>query len=275
MKAYRRTRGFTLIELVAVVAILVALVSLTIPRIDALQNKTNKGVSASNQHSVARSIMLYKAMHNSYPDTWDSLLTGASGSLWKAADPTSKGLEPQLTGGFGSSSSTAFPAKLTEGTLNDAMVESLSRTGIVDVFDKAATVGAPGDAFSATRGGLKSGDKIAIVNNTDVTDASQDEDAANIWREAFPGKTDAEIKDLQSKGVLAAFGVGPRNKMIGDNMLTVPNYANVDPNKYYNRFIALFYVRNNAAKRAFLRTVVASDGDRMAEEVADFYEVDE
>jgi prepilin-type N-terminal cleavage/methylation domain-containing protein len=274
----RKSSGFTLIELVAVMAILVVLAGLIIPRIDSLQTKANKSAAASNMHATARSIMLFKAMHNSYPNPWDSMLDASGTNLFKAPDAQGPGLEPQLTGGYGTTVGSGFPKKLKVIPITQIMADSMSRTGITTVLDRnAASTGIPGDQYKggASRdvGGLGN---IAAIDETDG-------DGEGIWRQAFPGKTDAEIGlggspapgSLIAKGDLIALGVGPSNEMIGDAILNVPSYANIDPAKFYNRLIAIFYVRKDTAKRAFLRGVLGADGDNMQDEIADFYEVDE
>lgn len=271
-----RARGFTLIELIAVVAILVVLAGLVLPRIDSLQTKAAKGSAASDMRAVTRSIMTYKAMHNTYPNPWDSLLNGSN--LWKSPDAKGPGLEPQLTGGFGSTSGSGFPTKLVVHTLTQKEVDSLSRTGISSVRDLASSSnGLPGDAFTnGTERSLATGGKIAIVNLADG-------DGQGIWRGMFPGKTDTELfgasgpsspdaSSIAGKGILVALGVGPSNSTVGDTSLNVPEYPNLNRNAFYNRFLAVFYVRNDEAKRSFLRGVVGSDGDVLADERADFYE---
>src|SRR5690349_3585044 len=103
-----RSRGFTLIELLVVVAILVILAGTVLPKLDRVQLKANKGVAGNNAAGVSRYIQTYRIMHNVYPNHFDSLLTGPSGTLWSTSSGLGPELEPQTTGALPGS-----PHKLT------------------------------------------------------------------------------------------------------------------------------------------------------------------
>src|SRR5262245_66218054 len=100
----RASAGFTLIEVLVVVAILVILAGFILPKLDRAQLKANKGVAAANMGGVSRYIQTYRVMHNFYPDRWDSLLSdeATAGTFVlkvPGAPGGAAGLDPQLVGG--------------------------------------------------------------------------------------------------------------------------------------------------------------------------------
>lgn len=276
----RRRSGFTLIEMIVVVAILVILAGLVLPKLDRAQLKANKGVAASNLGGVSRYIQTYRVMHNVYPDRWDSLLASvmpadASPTLGAATLPAlvfpgapaqEPGVDPQLTGG----PPTGSPTKLTTTTLvEDAVadvheVRSLARMGITTVLDWGSS-GVPGDRFTEPRT-LADGSVVATVNAADGDGRAIID---HIYPEnRLPGGVSGTVPSGKK---LVVFGFGPLNTVIGDILQESPTYANTDPTQYYNRNLAIFEV-SAGGSRAELKAVVGGDADRIDEEVNDFYE---
>lgn len=271
----RARQGFTLLELVVVVAVLVILAGILLPKFDVFKLKANKGVAASNMTDVSRIIQTYYVQYGVYPDKWDSLMTSnANGALWKAVGVDDIGLEPQLT-----SSPVVGPEKLTTVALNDGDIRSLTRIGITTVVDAIGTDGAPNDRFGPPAGEpvvastpaagtdtgrlIGTGTFLAGLNITENGAAADDEDAANIRNFIYP--------DGMPVGKhLVVLGFGTRNTAAGALVQEVPFYPNTDVTKYYSRFLAVFAV--GGGSRAELKAVVGSDGDMIKEELADYYE---
>jgi prepilin-type N-terminal cleavage/methylation domain-containing protein len=263
----RLSSGFTLIELLVVVAILVILAGTILPKLDRVQLKANKGVAANNAGGISRYIQTYRIMHNLYPDRWDSLLTGASGNLWKDNTPATDAttvpqLEPQLTGAI-----AGGPAKLKTLTLTaPEQIRSLARMGISTALDlDSASTDIPGNRFTQQRA-LAVGDKVATVDPADG-------DGAAIIDHIYPenklsGGTSGTIPAGKQ---LVVFGFGPLNAAVGDVVQECPFYSNTDPSLYYHRFLAIFEV-SDTGSRAELKAVVGADGDRIDEEINDYYE---
>jgi len=261
--------GFTLIELLVVVAILVILAGLILPKLDKIQLKSNKAVAAANIHDVSRYIQSYRVLHNFYPDRWDSLLTGPTGTLWTAATIDDKGLEPQLVGG----PIPASPQKLVVTTtgLSAGEVRSLSRLGIGTMLDlDASSTAIPGSRFAIERP-IAQGQQFATIN---VADGDGEALIDYIYPQnkvkstANPTGTPGAIPSGKR---LIVLGVGPLNTMIGDVVQDTPFYSNTDPAKYYHRFLAIFEI-SDGGSRAELKAVVGADADRLDEEINDFYE---
>ncbi|MDB6138498.1 MAG: hypothetical protein JWO94_1570 [Verrucomicrobiaceae bacterium] len=268
--------GFTLLELVVVVAVLVILAGILLPKFDLFKLKANKGVAASNMTDVSRIIQTYFAQNAIYPDNWDSLMTPASGTgggtpgaLWNTANKSPDGgqLEPQLVGGPPTSAS---PNKLTllAGGLTAGEARSLGRIGITNILDVEATAdAAPNDRFTLThQRPIATTTVLATLNTGVVTSGGggADEDANNIQAHIYPNGVPANKR-------LVVLGFGSHNTSIGNLVQEVPFYPNTDVTKYYSRFLAIFEV-DDGGGRANLMSVVGADGDQIGEEIADYYE---
>jgi prepilin-type N-terminal cleavage/methylation domain-containing protein len=245
----RRVAGFTLVELIVVMAVLTVLAGLVLPKLDVFKLKANKASAASNMHGVDSIVTGYKVQKDVFPDQWDSLLDATNTT---ALFP---GLDPQLIGG-----TVGSPHKLTTTTIaSDDELRSLNRVGLLTVFDHVAG-GFPGDSASSGPRTFTTGDTLATIN-------AADPDGAGILAQFYPltgGVVPAGKK-------VVAFGLGPRNQIIGDMLHAAPFYANTDQLKYYNRFLVCYELDSTGA-RARLLGSLGADGDTISEEIVDFYE---
>lgn len=256
----QQVRGFTLLELVVVVAILVILAGLILPKFDLFKLKANKGVAASNMTDISRLIQQYYAQNSVYPDRWDSLLE-ADGTLWEPGDPgTTPGLDPQLVGG----PPAASPHKLVPGpALTEPEARSLARIGIANVLDlDAASTSGPNGRFTITRA-IDTGAVLATLNNA----VGADDDARAIVEHIYPENGG----DVPVGKRLVVLGLGSHSSMIGQVAQEIPFYPNTDQTQYYSRFLAVFEI-SSGGSRAQLMAVVGADGDLISEEIADYYE---
>src|SRR5262249_5164763 len=166
-------------------------------------------------------------------------------------------LDPQLLG-----VPAGNPKKLATTTIaSPEELRSLNRVGLLNVHDHDATVAFKGvsAAGTATRL-LAQGDTLATIDGTNT-------DGQAIIEHCYPGSNGV----VPTGKKLVVFGVGPRNKMIGDLLHVAPFYANTDQNKYYNRFLAVFEF-DTTGSRAKLLGCLGADGDTLQDEVIDFYE---
>ena len=263
-------RGFTLIEMLVVVSILVILTGAILPKLDVVQLKVNKGVAANNMGGVSRYVQTYRVMHNIYPDHWDSLMGGTTGSdptsLWAGpAGGLGPGLEPQTTGALAGS-----PHKLTTTTLTESAtvheLRSLTRLGIVTIEQLGGTTGdIPGNLYNQDQL-LAAGSTVATINDADP-------DGQNIISQIYKlgGTSTSPVGYPATVGEkLVVFGFGPKNSTIQDVLQECPWYPNTDPNKYYHRFLCIFRVFQDGT-RCQLAMVTGADGDRIDEEIGDYY----
>ncbi len=270
LKLRRRSRvqGFTLLELVVVVAVLVILAGILLPKFDLFKLKANKGVAASNMTDVSRIIQTFYAQNAVYPDNWDSLMlpgTGVTGGpLWDTTNASTDGdqLEPQLVGG---PPAAASPHKLVLGApLVPGEARSLARIGITTVLDLDSTSTAlPNDRFTLTNTrAIDTGTVLAALSTTDP-------DAIAITTHIYPNILPAGNTPPGKR--LVVFGFGSHSTAIGNLVQEVPFYPNTDVTKYYSRFLAIFEV-DDGGGRANLMAVVGADGDQIGDEIADYYE---
>lgn len=242
-----RSAGFTLVELVVVMAVLTVLAGLVLPKLDVFKLKANKAAAASNIHGVDRFVTTFKVQHDVFPDRFDSLLDSTA--------PTQlfPELDPQLLG-----SGAGNPTKLTTDTIDDdSQLRSLVRVGITSVLDHTAG-GFPGDSGDTLRA-LSVGDTIATIN-------AADGDGQSIIDQFYP-----EGGGVPAGKKIVVFGLGPRSEMIGETLTTAPFYANTEQTAYYNRFLICFEM-DTGGGRARLLGSLGSDGDTLNEEIRDFYE---
>lgn len=251
---FSRRGGFTLIELVVVVAVLAILAGLVLPKLDVFKLKANKATAAANIAGVDRFVESFKCQKDNYPDGWDSLLDNAAPTTLYTK------LDPQLTGSIPGS-----PIKLTVMTtgLTVNQARSLNRVGILNMHHHDATAGFPGNSALTANTAIASGVRLATLN------APADGDAQAIINELYPN-------GLPSGKTLVVFGLGPLSELCNNTsgnatLHGAPFYANTDQLKYYNRFLALFEVDDNGGRAKFL-CALGADADRLNEEVVDFYE---
>jgi len=77
MSTSRRRIGFTLVELLVVVAILSVLIALLLPSLNKARYVAKKAVCASNQSQLARGLIIYATEYNSYfPSSGDTRWNG-------------------------------------------------------------------------------------------------------------------------------------------------------------------------------------------------------
>lgn len=257
-KQRRRSRGFTLIELVIVVGILALLAGLVLPNLSDFKLRANKAVSATDMADLSRSIQQFYGQYNAFPDRWDSLVDG-TGNLWTATlsnGVLSPGLDSELPG----APVPGSPHKLiTETIANDGEMRSISRMGIRTVLDvgTGSVTDLPTDWFSVPRT-LATGGTVATINPADG-------DGQMIIGHIYPGQT-----SVPTGKHLVVFGVGPMNTMVGTSLQEIPLYPNRDPSVEYCRFLAVFEASEDGSP-ANLKLCLGADGDTIGSETAEYY----
>lgn len=250
--------GFTLLELIVVLAVLVALAGLAVSKLDLLQLKAEKATAGMDMRNISRLIQTFRATTNFYPDRWDSLLH-SDGTLKQPGLPGSgdAGLDPGIVGGNGF---TAKLALLPAPGLSADHVKSLSRLGITTLYDHVANSDVPyGDGFTVENP-IGVGDRLATVVKQKIIDS--------IYPTPPPGSA-----VVPADRVLVVFGLGKWTTIVGSNLQSAvisepPTYP-YSNDLYYNRYLAVFEAYNDGS-RCRLVAVLGADGDLAAEELAEF-----
>ncbi|HEY5315077.1 MAG TPA: type II secretion system protein [Pirellulales bacterium] len=258
----RKRSGFTLMELVVVVAILAALAGLVISKIDWIRRQANMAIGAETSADVAQNIQMYLAATEQLPSGLDSLLAGGTGFYGGPNGATNGGIIGQ-TDGVGNIPTSAQP-----GTINGKGVNSLFRMGMLFVNDMSTTATNASDAGTISRAlgtYSSSGTTLDSGNYTLLTGPTTTTGSVNqIWNAIFPPNVWAGATvtgnaiTVDTSGTTAQvvlLGVGPGNSMIGNTMVSPPQYPGPDSDVYYYRYIACFIVYSNG-NRAQLGTVV-------------------
>ncbi|MEZ0229271.1 MAG: type II secretion system protein [Planctomycetota bacterium] len=268
-------RGFTLLELIVVVAILVALAGLIVTKLDIFQNKAEKASAAIQCRDMNRMIQVFRGTTNLYPDRWDSLVdrTGGTPVLKQPQLPGGlPGLDPGLVGGLPTGASTKLallPAALTAG-----QARSLNRIGITTVLDHDGVLTPTtnyGNGFSLSNAIDGAADDVFATIN------AADSSGQRILNAIYPTlpipPATTPVVTVPSDRILVVFGLGRYCTLVGSNLqssnLTEAPVYPYESNQYYDRYLAVFEAYNSGGA-ARLVIVLGADGDVPGDEIANF-----
>lgn len=244
-------RGFTLVELVIVLAVLAALAGILLPQFSGIVNRTHTAVSSTNISELGKAFALYNVKTlKGYPDQYDSLIDVTAG-----AAPTVNGISTLPFDASASNTDIAIKA------LDAGQLKSLNQDGIRNICPMNATL-APGNSatFDAA------GDPIPI----DTT-------------QKYVFLTNAKVKAAFGiDGVLqneeyVCFGVGSQCTAIGTVMQEAPlHFDQTDPAVTYERFVVVYAVpaMRTAATKAFNARLVGFLGtelNSLGNEINEYY----
>jgi len=273
----RTQGGFTLLELLVVVAILATLAGVAIVAYDGLESKSAKGQAVYNIREIDQAVRTFKVTSGSFPTALDAMVTndGTSTNPDLAIGDVDfyAGLNAKLSGGS--------DPKLQKHALTAAEVSALSAVGITSAYfinDATNTVGnipnRDHDAPSRGKGVLRS---IAASTVVAKVAAKRLKDIA-----AYSGLT-------TSADVVVALGLGNNATIVkaggfGQSGLSeAPFYTDVAKTEY-GRYLVLFVVTRDlngdgtidtaagegTLSKAQFVGVIDSKGDWFDEEYAEF-----
>lgn len=245
-------RGFTLLELIVVLAILVGLAGLAVAKLDLLQLKAEKASAGMDMRNISRLIQTFRATSNFYPNNWDSLLhqgttlqqAGAPGAI-----PLVAGLDPGIAGGNGFTS----PKLAVSAPLTDGQVKSLARLGITRVYDHDASTSVPyANGFTVGRD-IAAGTVLATINTATP-------DGLKIMNSIYPtprpvGWTTGDPEPIPAPPAnrsLVVLGLGKWCTVIGSTdqnaVISEPPTYPYSNDLYYNRYLAVFEIDNGGGR---------------------------
>lgn len=282
-----RRAGFTLVELIVVVAILAVLAALVLSRFDTLLKDAGHAAGAASMADAGNAIETwYTATRGFYPDGWDTRMS-SSGALLGAstgATPVSGSttvLPPELVGSTG---------RLATYTLTAGDVLGFNNVGITTLFNMDATplseTSRPNDWFN-TSVTLSTGSTVAMINQAGGN-------ANKIIDHIFSQNLlngGANTGVLPANTTLVAFGLGAHNTLVtgassatgANNALGNANVKNAFMREapvdgsfnsalMYNRLIVVFAVTESSttgnASTVTFAGVFGADGDLITDDAA-------
>lgn len=239
-------RGFTLLELLVVVAILATIAGALIVAYDGLDVQAEKGVATFNIAGLDQAIRTYKLVNKEYPDDFDGLVvenTALSSSEQASSGGWLAMLPSQLAGSDGDSLSA--DGKLRFHALSQAGVDALSAAGVENIRviqqNNNGTSSIPNRVFDDPSRGrgvqipLASGVVVPVIedaiSNLSASTSERLEDIAGL--------------DASRGHLVVCFGVGNNSSLVGEGgrgtLAEAPIYGSSARDEY-SRFLVLFHL---------------------------------
>ncbi|HEX3657838.1 MAG TPA: type II secretion system protein [Pirellulales bacterium] len=279
----KRRFGFTLVELIVVVAILSLLAALVLPRVGTLMKSAGHAAGASSMADTTTLIQAWNTANGNYPDGWDTRL-GSSGQLLTASTgitPTAGStavLPTELVGATG---------RLATYTLSAGDVQGFNNVGITTVYNMDTAppteLTRPDDWFN-TQVPLATGTTVAVINAAQATVAgtgTTNKIIDHIYRSNLTNG--GKLGTIGGTGntdtiELVAFGLGAHNTMVAGNngnnltsglMVEAPVDGSFNSAQIYNRLIVVFAVDSSKTPSTVtFAGVFGADGDLVTDDAA-------
>ncbi len=87
-------RGFTLVEIMIVVAIIALLAAIAIPNVLRGRTTANESASVGNMRAIISSLEMFRSVNSAYPTTAQTWMTAMYGATCAAADPPTPDFGP-------------------------------------------------------------------------------------------------------------------------------------------------------------------------------------
>jgi prepilin-type N-terminal cleavage/methylation domain-containing protein len=241
--AARSYSGFTLIELVVVLAILAAIAGLVGPQIDSLRRSSDKGTASHTIATVSQNTQLYRTLKGNYPPRFDSLVQTSGTALYTK-------LSSKITVAM-----TTATVVAGAGTVADPnYLKSLADVGITQLMYHDESL-APNFSQNLpvnsgnTETTLTNTSTVATLVNPPVTSKGR-----NMVGSIYPDGIPAGV-------LIVLVGVGQNTTFIGQTIA----------NTTYNRYV-LAFAAYATGKRAQLIGSFDSTGDFLTQAIDEYNE---
>ena len=284
-KSYRKPSGFTLLEVLMVVAMLAIVGGAIISSYGGLESKAAKGSATHTIAAVEEAFRLFEATEGVLPNNLESLIaatptspTYVAAEADNAATDATGGVTASMVGSKFAGKFTVVdtdPVALAAAGINKIRYLDLKGNGsggeldIKDAAGNTTTVGdigaisIPQHAFDAPRPTNKNrgrGYYVTVQSGTAIPLA--------IWNAGDNGYNNVKV-GAQPASVLVCLGLGNYSNLIGEGVFTnlghAPFYGAVGKHEY-NHYVALIDISGGVAK---IGAVVDPRGDFLDEEFAE------
>jgi len=289
--------GFTLLELVIVIAIIAGLAALLVPMIGGAREKAARAQDASNQADLTKQILSFVEMnHGDHPDKLDSLLEAAkSGTNFTGRSTGDTYGELYVTvGKMGPKRGIAVPFDLSESEADEGgshawdstysvgtiICHGLGKLGINHVVDHDPDATYPNESTSTSEDLVRAlssstNDEchVAILNTTKPwPPSSTDPDdlppyVVEIYDHyglQLPVDTNGNLTGKAVDGdIVLLFGFGNKNTMVGNlngGVQDAPFSVAFNPNDYYSRYLVMYLAPKKMRDKAKFLGVLGGNG---------------
>jgi type II secretory pathway pseudopilin PulG len=234
----QKVSGFTLLELVVVMAILIALAAILIPILPEYVGKANQSAAAANMSELEKFIMVFRASYSRNPNHFDSLMT--EGGVVGAAGATT-GMSKLVPSGGGA---------LATAALTSGQAARLSREGITMVYDLENAV-TTNISFHATINPYLAaqpyGSGRSLTNGAGVVVLKKQTDGTynQTGFDGYGGSVMPGVM-LDTNHTYAVFGIGKRCNLVGasglvkDAPIFGQHKSQSVPSTSYQRYAAVY-----------------------------------
>ncbi len=268
-------RGFTLLELLVVVAILAMLAGAVIPMVTNSTERTQASVAAANVTDLTKTIDSFWTYNGYYPDGWDTLI-GASDTAGTTATGS---LFTKLMTRLQSTSSPVV--QLVNASVADPSA-ALWRARMQNYYNHvegyaSITSMLPNDATS-----LPTSTPVAPYSSIGVPSSSVQLAVLNYTVSLTDPIYSVLVNDWNLLGVSSTYltdhnfivlGLGNRNTLVGREMRSAPSLDLDSAALYYTRPLAVFAVpsASTSTEKAKLVGMLGPDGRSLNQYLRNFH----
>ncbi|MEM6469816.1 MAG: prepilin-type N-terminal cleavage/methylation domain-containing protein [Planctomycetota bacterium] len=227
-----RSRGFTLIELIIVLAVLASLAALVVPTLGFVKDQTDTSLAANGAQQVLNNLETFKAATGRYPNRMDSLIDD-SGQFYAPVYDISGGTAPYIGEVSGGGDFTWYFIQNGAGMSEVAVHDSSNIPGSSSFDPNAPGIAQP----------ISSAPLNLVQAGTSHTGKRGD-----IISTCYPNQDPVDVANgratVPEGHTMLLLGVGATNSAVGATMAQAPlapTKSAYNPDDY-DRFIAVFDV---------------------------------